>query len=116
MIELLYTTILFFVIFFPTLLCGNSFKILKIIIPFIQLIFSFIFFSPNFYKKHTLYKRQKMESTRYLDFYPIKSLYKTFYNNGTLKNISYERMHSNIYSFIETEDFPIKCLEFFFYL
>ena len=55
-----------------------------------------------------------MESTRYLDFYPIKSLYKTFYNNGTLKNISYERMHSNIYSFIETDDFPTKCLEYFF--
>jgi len=58
MIELLYTTLVVFSLFFPLFLICNKFKYMGILITISQLIISFILLSNNFYKKHPLYKSQ----------------------------------------------------------
>ena len=63
-----------------------NFKNMKIIIIFCELIISFILLSKNFYKKHSLYN-SKFQYIQTTDFYPIKTLYKTLYENGEFKSI-----------------------------
>ena len=46
-----------------------------------------------------------------LDFEPIKSLYLTYYENGTIKNISYDTLSNTEFSLIEADQLKLKCSE-----
>ena len=114
MIELLYTTLVIFAFSIPFYFVFQHFKFLKIGLIIFQLIISVILLTNNFYKKHSLYKdpnAQNITYIRYTDFYPISSLSKTYYSDGTFKNISYRTMRKSRFSLIKTTKFSTKCLE-----
>ena len=85
-----------------------NFKSMKSIIIFFELIISFIFLSKNFYKKHSLYS-SKFQYIQTTDFYPIKTLYKTLYENGEFKSIEFDRVSSNEFSLIQTQKYSKQC-------
>ena len=114
MIELLYTTLVVFAFFFPFFLMCNKFKYMSVFIIFSQLIISFILLSKNFYKKHSLYKIQKFQSIQQLNFYPIKSLYETYYENGEFDDINFDTIETNKFSLIKSDKYSKKCLEHYF--
>ena len=114
MIELLYTTLVVFSFFFPFFLICNKFKYMGIFITISQLIISFILLSNNFYKNHILYKGQKFQIIQQLDFYPIKSLYKTYYENGEFNDINFDTIKTNKFSLIKSNRYSKQCLENYF--
>jgi len=114
MIELFYTTIVLFAFFFPFFLLCNKFKYVNVMIIFSQLTISFILLSKNFYKKHSLYQIPKFQSIQQLNFYPIKSLYKTYYGNGEFNDIYFDTIKTNKFSLIKSDKYSKQCLEHYF--
>ena len=112
--EFLYTTLVLFPFFFIGFLVSPVFKYMKMIMIIIQLIFSFILVSKNFYKKHSLYSAPRVKYIQSLDFYPINYIYKTNSINGTFINISYDTMSNNKFSLIQTKKYSTQCLEYYF--
>ena len=102
--------------FFLFYLMLPNFKYMKSLIITFQLIISFILLSKNFYKKHSLYKDPKFEYIQNINFYPIKSIYKTYDENGDFNNIGFITMNSNKFSLIKTQKYSIQCLEHYFIL
>ena len=113
MIELLYTTLVVFSLFFPLFLICNKFKYMGIFITISQLIISFILLSNNFYKKHPLYKIPKFQSIQQLDFYPIKELFETNFVNGDI-DINFDTIKTNKFSLIKSNKYSKQCLENYF--
>jgi len=111
MIELLYTTLTLFGVFLIMFFLFPTFKSMKIIIVFFQLIVSIILLFNVFYKKHSLYELPKFEYIQKTDFAPIKSLYETFDENGEFKDIKFETLSNTEFSFIKTQKYSQKCLE-----
>ena len=111
MLELLYTTLVLFGFFLPFFFFFPTFQPMKIFMILFQLILSIILLSKNFYKKHSLYKMPKFNPIHSLDFEPIKSLYLTYQENGTIKNISYDTLSNTEFSLIKTDQFKFKCSE-----
>jgi len=114
MIEFLYTTLVLLPVFFILFLIIPAFKYIKMIMIIIQLIFSFILVSKNFYKKHSLYSAPRVQYIQRLDFYPINYIYRTDNINGTFNEISYDTMSDNTFSLIQTEKYSTQCLEHYF--
>ena len=113
MIELLYTTLVVFSLFFPLFLICNKFKYMGIFITISQLIISFILLSNNFYKKHPLYKIPKFQPIQQLDFYPIKELFETNFVNGDI-DINFDTIKTNKFSLIKSNKYSKQCLENYF--
>ena len=111
MIELLYTTLVLFGFIFPFFFIFKEFKPLKLGLIFFQWILSVILLSDNFYKDQSLYEDPNFERIQSTDFKPIKSLYKTFYENGSFENISFDTMYTSKFSLIKTQKYPIQCFE-----
>ena len=105
---------MYFHFFFPFFLICNKFKYMVISIIISQLIISFILLSNNFYKNHILYKGQKFQIIQQLDFYPIKSLYKTYYENGEFNDINFDTIKTNKFSLIKSNRYSKQCLENYF--
>ena len=114
MLEFLYTTLVLLVFFFIGFLIIPTFKYMKMIMIIIQLIFSFILVSKNFYKKHSLYSAPRVQYIQSLDFYPINYINRTDNINGTFKNIIYDTMSDNKFSLIQTKKYSTQCLEHYF--
>ena len=112
MLEFLYMTLILFVPFFILFLICPSFKYTKIIMIFIQLIFSFVLVSNILYKKHSLYNTPRVQYIQSTDFFPIKSLYKTENEDGEF--ISFDTMDDNKFSIIKNEKYSTQCLENYF--
>ena len=108
MFELLYTSILLFVIFIILFFILPSFQIVKQIIIFSQIIICFIFFSNNFYKKHILWKDNYYAFVHKLNFTPIINFY---LSNDTL---IVENLKDYNYSIIYSENYYFKCRDHFF--
>ena len=113
MIEFLNATIILLIPFFIIFLIVPAFKYMKIIMIFIQLIFSFTLVSKILYKKHSLYSAPTVKYTHSTNFLPIKSLYKTENEEG-IPDISFNTMDDNKFSIIKTEEYSIQCLENYF--
>ena len=111
MLEFFYPTAIIFVPFIILFLIIPAFKYVKIIMIFIQLIFSFILASNNFIKKHSLYSGPRIQYIQSTDFFPIKSLNKTIDEDGIFQNISFDKMISNKFSIIKTKKYSVQCLE-----
>ena len=111
MIELLYTTLVLLIIFIPIFFLFKMFQPIQIIMLVFQLLLCIILLSNNFYKKHSLYDLPKFNFIQDTNFEPIKSLYESYYENGTLKNINFETLSNTKFSLIKTEKFSTKCLE-----
>ena len=111
MIELLYTTLVLFCFSFPFFFIFQHFKPMKFGLIIFQLIISVILLTNNFYKKHSLYKSPNFTFILDTDFFPINSLNKTYYENGTFKNISYDILKKSKFSLIKTSKYSTKCLE-----
>ena len=114
MLEFFYPTAIIFVPFIILFLIIPAFKYVKIIMIFIQLIFSFILASNNFIKKHSLYSGSRIQYIQSTDFYPIKSLNKTIDEDGKFQNISFDKMVNNKFSIIKTKKYSVQCLENYF--
>ena len=114
MLEFLYTTLVLFAFFFFVFLVIPVFKYMKMIMIIIQLIFSFILVSNNFYKKHSLYSASRVQYIQSLDFYPINNIYRADNINETFIKISYDTMSDNKFSIIQTEKYSTQCLEHYF--
>jgi len=114
MLEFFYPTAIIFVPFIILFLIIPAFKYVKIIMIFIQLIFSFILASNNFIKKHSLYSGPRIQYIQSTDFFPIKSLNKTIDEDGIFQNISFDKMISNKFSIIKTKKYSVQCLENYF--
>ena len=100
--------------FFLFYLMLPNFKYMKSLIVTFQLIISFILLSKNFYKKHSLYNSPKFEYIQDINFYPIKSIYKTFDENGDFNNIGFDTMNINKFSLIKTQKYSTQCLDHYF--
>jgi len=111
MIELLYTTLSLFIFFLPFFFIFKEFKPMKLGLIFFQWILSIILLSDNFYKDHSLYNDKNFNYIQSLDFYPLKSLFKIFDENGSFENISFETMNNSKFSLIKTQKYSIQCLE-----
>ena len=111
MIELLYTTLALFVFIFPFFFLFKEFKPLKLGLIFFQFILSIILLSDNFYKDQSLYEDPIFNNIHSSGFKPIISLYKTFYENGSFENISFDTMNNSEFSLIKTQKYSIKCFE-----
>ena len=98
MIELLYTTLALFVFIFPFFFLFKEFKPLKLGLIFFQFILSIILLSDNFYKDQSLYEDPNFNNIQSSGFKPIISLYKTFYENGSFENISFDTMNNSEFS------------------
>ena len=114
MLEFLYTTLVLFAFFFIGFLVIPVFKYMKMIMIIIQLIFSFILVSNNFYKKHSLYSASRVQYIQSLDFYPINNIYRADNINETFIKISYDTISDNKFSIIQTEKYSTQCLEHYF--
>ena len=112
--ELFVTLSVLIVLFFFGYLLLPNFKSTKTIIIFCELIISFILLSNNFYKKHSLYKGSKFQYIQRTDFYPIKSFYKTLYENGEFKSIEFDKVSSNEFSLIQTKKYSKECLNHYY--
>ena len=112
MIELLYTFLVLFGIFFPFFL-ACAFQVTKIIFIFFQLILSFILLSKNFYRKHDLFNSPRFHYLQSTNFNPIISICDTYYKNGTFAKIKIVTK-SNEFSLIETEKYKTQCSENYF--
>ena len=73
MIELLYTTIVLFVVFIPLYYYFQKFKSMKMFLVLFQFLLAIILLSNNFYKNHSLYDLPKINYIQKTDFKPIKS-------------------------------------------
>jgi len=113
MLEFLYMTLILFIPFFILFLICPSFKYTKIIMIFIQLVFSFAVASNILYKKHSLYCAPRVQYIQSTDFFPIKSLYKNE-NEEDGEYISFDRMDDNKFSIIKNEKYSTQCLENYF--
>ena len=102
MIELLYTTIVLFVVFIPLYYYFQKFKSMKMFLVLFQFLLAIILLSNNFYKKHSLYDLPKINYIQKTDFKPIK-----FFLNGD----SYETLTNTEFSIIKTEKYSKKCIE-----
>ena len=80
----------------------------------IQIIFSAILASNNFYRKHSLYSAPPVQYIQSTNFYPINSLYAHYNINGEFINISYHTMDNNKFSLIQSEKYQTQCLEHYF--
>ena len=114
MIEVLSATIVIFAFFLIISFVIQNFKITKMIMLSFQLFLSFILLSNSFYKNLYLYKGLRLQYIQSTDFYPIESLYKTYFENGTFEKISFKRMNSNKYSIMKTNEYSTQCLENYF--
>ena len=112
--ELFVTLSVLIVLFFFGYLLLPNFKSMKAIIIFCELIISSILLSNNFYKKHSLYKGSKFLYIQRTDFYPIKSFYKTLYENGEFKSIEFDKVSSNEFSLIQTKKYSKECLNHYY--
>ena len=112
--EIVYSTFVLFLFFLTFFVSIKSFKNIKLILTFLQLILSFILLTNSFYKNHSLYKAPKFEYIQHTNFYPIKSLFPIYYENGTFKNIGFEKMNDDKFSLIKTDEYSTQCLENYF--
>ena len=80
----------------------------------IQIIFSAILASNNFYRKHSLYSAPPVQYIQSTSFYPIKSFYPYYDSNREFVNISYNTKDDNKFSLIQTEKYSTQCLEHYF--
>ena len=111
MLEFLYTTLVLLVFCFLVFIIFPAFKYAKMVMIVMQLIFSFILVSKNFYKNYDLYDSPRFQYIQSTNFYPINSLYKTYDIN---EDISYNTMNDNKFSLIQSEKYPTQCLEHYF--
>ena len=114
MLEALYMTLILFVPFFVLFLFFPSFKSTKMIMIFIQLIFSIVLVTKILYKKHSLYSAPIVNFIQRTDFFPIQYLYKIDDAEGVFQNISFDKMDNNEFSIIKTDKYPNQCLEHYF--
>ena len=114
MIEALYMTLILFVPFFVLFLFFPSFKSTKMIMIFIQLIFSIVLVTNILYKKHSLYSAPIVNFIQRTDFFPIQYLYKIDDAEGVFQNISFDKMDNNEFSIIKIDKYPNQCLEHYF--
>ena len=114
MIEVLFSTIVIFVLFLIVFIFIPNFKVFKILVLSFQLFLSFILLINSSYKNLSLYKGSRIQNIQTTDFYPIASLYKTYYENGTLEKIGFKRMNSNKFSIMKTNEYATQCLENYF--
>ena len=114
MLEFLYTTLVLFIFCFSIFIIFPKFKHAKMIMIIIQIIFSAILASNNFYRKHSLYSAPPVQYIQSTNFYPINSLYAHYNINGEFINISYHTMDNNKFSLIQTEKYSAQCLEHYF--
>ena len=103
MLEFLYTTLVLLVFCFLVFIIFPAFKYAKMVMIVMQLIFSFILVSKNFYKNYDLYDSPRVQYIQSTNFYPINSLYKTYDIN---EDISYNTMNDNKFSLIQSEKYP----------
>ena len=111
MIEILYTILVLFGFIFPFFFLFKEFKPLKLGLIFFQWIISVILLSDNFYKDQSLYEDPNFNNIQNIDFKPIISLYKIFYENGSFENISFDTMNNSEFSLIKTQKYSVKCFE-----
>ena len=109
--ELIYTTLVLFGFCLPVFFIFPDFKLMKIFLVFFQLILFIILISDNFYKEQSLYEEKKFKYIQNLTFYPVKSLYKEYFDNGTFSNINFDITNNSVFSLIKTEKYSTKCLE-----
>ena len=83
---------------------------MKAFLIFFQFILFIILISDNFYKDQSLYEENKFKYIQNIDFNPIKSLYKVYYENGSLVDINYETLQNTNFSIIKTEKYSKQCL------
>ena len=114
MLEALYMTLILFVPFFVLFLFFPSFKSTKMIMIFIQLIFSIVLVTKILYKKHSLYSVPIVNFIQRTDFFPIQYLYKIDDAEGVFQNISFDKMDNNEFSIIKTDKYSNQCLEHYF--
>ena len=100
MIELLYTTIVLFVVFIPLYYYFQKFKSMKMFLVLFQFLLAIILLSNNFYKNHSLYDLPKINYIQKTDFKPIKS----FLN----RCCSFETLSNTKFSIIKTEKYCIE--------
>ena len=115
MLELLFTTIVFFcsfeIIFFIPYI-GHE---LRFIFIFVQLILCFVLFSNNYYKKHSLWKNQDYQPIHQLPYSPLVNIsYKYPYDYYIYYNHIIYTKGSRHYSINQTKDFSKECFQDFF--
>ena len=103
MIELLYTTIVLFVVFIPLYYYFQKFKSMKMFLVLFQFLLAIILLSNNFYKNHSLYDLPKINYIQKTDFKPIES-----FSN---RCCSFETLSNTEFSIIKTEKYSKKCIE-----
>ena len=117
MIEILYSTLILFGGFLPFFFIFSNFKYMKkfmltiLLIIALPMVFAFSRLSVCSNYTHTLCQQKKIEYTQSLGDYPIKSLYATYNENGTIIGINYDRMSDETFSIIKTEYYSTQCLE-----
>ncbi len=104
MLELLLTFLILFISILVLFLIPYITHYIKIIIITVQLILSFILFSNNYYKKHSLWTDPEFNNIYKLPYAPIQ---KIIYNND---KINIENSYS-VFSIYKTKEFSKKCFE-----
>ena len=109
MLEILYTSLVVFGVFFGFYICSPVFKPLKLFMCGAQLILCFILFSKKYYKKHSLWKEPVYNNIHEVPYYPIQSI--DLNNSG---DIDIKESNDTIFSIIKTEEYSNECLQNFF--
>ena len=109
MLEILYTTLVVFVVFFGFYICSTLIKPLKLFLCGAQLNLCLILFSKKYYKKHSLWKEPVYNNIHEVPYYPIQSI--DLNNSG---DIDIKESNDTIFSIIKTEEYSNECLQNFF--